>query len=253
MNWLNVVFAVFLVYFLTYWPIYGYFEFRYFVKGLSTGLTTKLKYYYTTILELWAPVIVILLLVAFGMLSFDNLGIRLPDINYSQFHKGFVYSIILMAGLLVATILYQVIAIKFSSKYREKYYEKLSKMDLPDSFKCMFPTTRKEKHAWTLVSLSAGITEEILYRGFLIYLLGSFFPGLPLILIIVISSFIFGLGHTYQGVSGVLRTSAMGLFFSILYICIGSILPGIIVHILIDFAANNMDHGSYVNGEGAGN
>ncbi|MEH7379023.1 CPBP family intramembrane glutamic endopeptidase [Bacillus sp. JJ1533] len=102
----------------------------------------------------------------------------------------------------------------------------------------MLPVTDKEKKIWNYVSLTAGITEEIIYRGFLIFALGYFFPGLSIGLVIILSSLMFGMAHTYQGfLTGVIRTTIFGLLFSILYIGIGSILPLIVFHFLIDYVA----------------
>ena len=100
------------------------------------------------------------------------------------------------------------------------------------------PVTNKEKKIWNFVSLTAGITEEIIYRGFLIFAFAYLFPDFSIWLVIILSSLLFGLAHTYQGfTTGVLRTTIFGVIFSILYIGIGSILPLIVIHFLIDYVA----------------
>ncbi len=66
--------------------------------------------------------------------------------------------------------------------------------------------------SWILAALG----EEIVYRGYLQKLLGSLFgnslPGI--LLAITISSLLFGLAHTEQGVVGVAVTTVDALFFS---------------------------------------
>ncbi|WP_307287850.1 CPBP family intramembrane glutamic endopeptidase [Bacillus sp. SORGH_AS_0510] len=52
---------------------------------------------------------------------------------------------------------------------------------------------------------------------------------------LILSSLLFGLAHTYQGISGVVRTTLIGLWFSIVYIGIGSIIPLIFFHALVDY------------------
>jgi membrane protease YdiL (CAAX protease family) len=100
------------------------------------------------------------------------------------------------------------------------------------------PVTEKEKKVWIYVSLTAGITEEIIYRGFLLFALSFLFPDLSVWLVILLSSILFGLAHTYQGfVTGVVRTTIFGIVFSVLYMGLGSIVPLIILHFLIDYLA----------------
>lgn len=83
-----------------------------------------------------------------------------------------------------------------------------------------------------------GVTEEIIYRGFLIFAFAFLFPHLSIWLIILLASLLFGLAHTYQGlITGVLRTTIFGMLFSILYIALGSILPLIVFHFLIAYFA----------------
>ena len=54
---------------------------------------------------------------------------------------------------------------------------------------------------------------------------------------ILSASVLFGLAHTYQGITGVVKTTIVGVLFSILYIGLGSILPIILLHFLLDYMA----------------
>jgi membrane protease YdiL (CAAX protease family) len=74
------------------------------------------------------------------------------------------------------------------------------------------------------VAISAGITEEILYRGFLTCVLVTSFPTIGIWLSIVVTACLFGLGHLYQGVSGMLRTFVLGLIMSLSYGATGTLL-----------------------------
>ena len=98
----------------------------------------------------------------------------------------------------------------------------------------MLPRTSRERALWVLLSLTAGICEEILYRGFLPAYLVRIFPGVPLVLAIVIAAALFGFGHIYQKLTGVLGTGVMGLLFGFLYFFTGSLFLPIIVHALFD-------------------
>ena len=77
----------------------------------------------------------------------------------------------------------------------------------------LLPVTQAERRLWLFVSLSAGICEELLYRGFLFGWLGGEFIGghhLSLIAALIISSIGFGLAHSYQGALGVIQTTLIG-------------------------------------------
>ncbi|MBB34116.1 MAG: hypothetical protein CME88_12610 [Hirschia sp.] len=97
------------------------------------------------------------------------------------------------------------------------------------------PRTPRELVWGLLVSVAAGICEEIAYRGFLLPYLHSLFT--PMILAIIVSSAIFGAAHLYQGILGVITTSFVGVLFAVLYLSTGTLIGPIIIHILMDIAA----------------
>jgi membrane protease YdiL (CAAX protease family) len=98
----------------------------------------------------------------------------------------------------------------------------------------LIPETSREARAFNLVSISAGICEEIIYRGFLILYLLAFFP---LWVAAVGSTLIFGLGHVYQGVTGIVKTSVVGAVLAGLFLLTGSLWAAIVVHTVIDLTS----------------
>ncbi len=98
----------------------------------------------------------------------------------------------------------------------------------------LLPNTGAERAAFILLSLSAGVCEEILFRGFLIRLLHDPAPGLPLAGALVVSSLVFGLGHAYQGFKGALGTAIAGLALGLVFLLSGSLIPAVILHALLD-------------------
>lgn len=98
----------------------------------------------------------------------------------------------------------------------------------------MLPNTALERAAWALLSLTAGVCEESYFRGFLIRVLHEQGPALPLTAALLASSLIFGLGHLYQGAKGVLGTTIGGAMFGLLFLLTGSLIPGVVLHALID-------------------
>lgn len=103
----------------------------------------------------------------------------------------------------------------------------------------MLPATALERRWWILVSLTAGITEEIVVRGCLLpdlhgWSAASPLMHLPLGVAWVLSSLVFGVAHLYQGVQGVVRTFLAGLFMGALAILSGGLALPIVVHVIID-------------------
>jgi uncharacterized protein len=77
----------------------------------------------------------------------------------------------------------------------------------------LLPTNNRERWAYAFVSLTAGICEEVLFRGLVIYLLRRFDPSLSVVWLVVISSVIFGFAHAYQGVQGIVSSACIGALF----------------------------------------
>ncbi len=54
---------------------------------------------------------------------------------------------------------------------------------------------------------------------------------------VVIGAVVFGIGHAYQGVIGMLRTTFVGLQLAILFVAVGSLVPGQVLHAGVDLVA----------------
>lgn len=229
--WLVIIFA------LVYEPIVGYFDFRKFKLAVKTNENARSRYYIHSIIGLWVPAIFILLLAAFTDLTYGDIGLTWPTINTETLGPVVTYTVLGIACLYLLVILYYLIGYHYSPKIRKSIVQ-AKEMELEKAgFSEILPTTEKEKRLWNYVSITAAITEEIIYRGFLIFALAYLFPNVSIWLIILMASLLFGLAHTYQGLSGVIRTTVFGLIFSILYMGLESIIPLMVLHFLIDYMA----------------
>ena len=230
--WLLIIFA------LLYEPIIGYFDFKKFKVDVRVNQNARLKFYKSSIIGLWIPTIFILLLVIFTELTLKNIGLSVPNINTDILGPLVTYSVFAVVLFYFFGLLYYSIGYHISDKVRKKMNQVNEKEWKNDDFSEILPVTNNEKRVWNYVSLTAGITEEIIYRGFLLFALSYLFPEFSIFFIIIFSSIFFGLAHTYQGfITGVVRTTVIGIIFSVLYIGIGSIFPLIIFHFLVDYVA----------------
>ncbi len=103
---------------------------------------------------------------------------------------------------------------------------------LPD-FSALIPVTIHERLLFAAMAISAGICEEIVFRGWLLAMLHST-VGLDGTALVLIAAAIFGLAHAYQGITGTILIALLGAVFCLLYIETGSLLIPILLHILVD-------------------
>jgi membrane protease YdiL (CAAX protease family) len=99
----------------------------------------------------------------------------------------------------------------------------------------LLPRTLPERVVFAFLSLSAGVGEEVAFRGFAI-------PGLVLLMgseweAALISSLAFGVLHGYQGWLGVVRTGAMGFVLASSFVLSGSLWPAIVAHAVLDLVS----------------
>lgn len=95
----------------------------------------------------------------------------------------------------------------------------------------LLPASRHERRWWIVLSLSAGICEELLYRGYLLHFLDA---QVGLGMAWLLSSLAFGFAHLYQGWRGIVSAAVTGLLLGLLAIGTGNLLLPIAVHILVD-------------------
>ena len=96
------------------------------------------------------------------------------------------------------------------------------------------PRTTAELAVFILVAITAGVWEELVYRGFALWYLS---PRVGLVGALTLSSVAFGAGHLYQGWRGFVLTTLLGLSFGLLYIGSSSLWWLMAAHALIDIQA----------------
>ncbi|MFH1148546.1 MAG: type II CAAX endopeptidase family protein [Pseudomonadota bacterium] len=85
----------------------------------------------------------------------------------------------------------------------------------------------------TLLVIVVAISEEIIFRGYLILRFGSITrdPSLS----VVLSAAIFSLGHGYEGSAGVATVGFLGAILALIYLWRGSLVAPIVMHFLQNF------------------
>jgi membrane protease YdiL (CAAX protease family) len=99
----------------------------------------------------------------------------------------------------------------------------------------VLPANPREARAFCAVAVTAGICEEVLYRGYLLWYLLTLGPG-RLAIAAAAAALIFGVGHAYQGARGIVNTAIAGGISMAVYLLTGSLLAPILLHTTLDLA-----------------
>jgi len=225
------MYIFFLIAVIAYYAIISIRAVRETKRMLNVPVTEKTKVdgYIKSMILNWSGVLAVLVMCLLADISFEDVGFRQISFEYNIWFSAIT---LIICGLFFAFLLYQIICYFVSEKYREETKEKCAN-SLGDSL----PRSKKEKTAWFGLSLSDGICEEIVLRGFLYFLLQAIFPNISIILVVVIASALFGIWHMDQGLQGSIRTAIYGALFGCLFLVTGSLIPGILLHFFCNYSS----------------
>jgi membrane protease YdiL (CAAX protease family) len=99
----------------------------------------------------------------------------------------------------------------------------------------LLPRTGPERGMFALLSVAAGVGEEIAYRGYALWALQLL--GVSSLSAAVLSSIAFGLLHVYQGPIGIIRTTLVGFVFAGGVLLSGGLIAAMSAHALVDLVA----------------
>ena len=98
------------------------------------------------------------------------------------------------------------------------------------------PRTGGEFRHFIIIAVTAGVCEEILYRGYLFWYLSSFIgtTALAWTAVVFAGAVIFGLAHSYQGRTGIVQVFVVALVMGGLYLLTRSLWIPMLAHAIID-------------------
>lgn len=111
----------------------------------------------------------------------------------------------------------------------------------------LLPGKPVEFAPYCALAITAGVCEEFLYRGFALAAMNR--AGLVPWAVVVITSLLFGLAHTYQGKSGIAATTLMGLVLGAFRLFSQSLLPVVVWHSAVDLVAGIAGPRYFVQGK----
>ena len=101
----------------------------------------------------------------------------------------------------------------------------------------LMPASRAEFALFAVLACTAGICEEFLFRGYLLWY-GSQF--MPVLWAGALQAVLFGVAHFYQGRRGIVLTGFAGVFLTAVTFVSGSIWPAVLIHALMDLNAGDL-------------
>ena len=226
------MYIIFLALTITYFIFFVLIVFRRINRFNGVPITEKMKCgtYCHLICGLWGGVLVVAVMLLIAGLSFEDIGIRHIRFDYGPWFTGIS---LFLGGMLLLFSLYQMIVLAISKKHKVAAEEKYGNHHVLSG---ILPRSKKEKRLWSLLSLSAGVCEEIIFRGFLVLLFQAIFPDISIFLLILIPNILFGIAHLYQRLAGVIGSALLGVLFMCLFLVTDSLIIPILLHFIYDFS-----------------
>ncbi|MGF6243981.1 MULTISPECIES: CPBP family intramembrane glutamic endopeptidase [Paraburkholderia] len=221
---LRQIFAVALV---ALQPFHGLRRTRSLQRFTSTA--GRLSAYRSIVLWTWTTSAVAVVLILPGNILLTER--RVDDMFWLLGVTPVRLGLSILIGILIFAFFVQMVFLGSTTDRRAQYAK------VAGSFRFFLPVTTEERCWWLAVSLTAGICEEVLYRGYLLQFFSGKFEGslsLGLTAAWLLSSVAFGLAHFYQGVRAIAKTAVVGALLGILAILTGNLILPILVHALMD-------------------
>lgn len=209
-------------------PVYARFNYPRFQQALADGVfDARARQYKRTTLRQWILTIAALAIWFRSGRSAEMLGLGFPS------GPRFWIGLLLAFGLALAWRRMLSAAVS-DEEGRERLLAQLQVV------RPLLPSTVRELRLFTMLSITAGVCEELLFRGYLIWYL-TIYIGLPGAA--VLSGIWFGLGHLYQGRRQAVRIIFVGFVFVLFYVGTGTLWIPMALHAALDAAQGRLAYG----------
>jgi membrane protease YdiL (CAAX protease family) len=230
---------LFVFVFVIIYPIAGYIGFKRLLKRVAGGATiNRGDMYRTTAIYHWTLFLVALILWSNSARPWSGLGIEVVV-------DGWFLAALGLTSAAIVSLVVQVRQVATAGQADvAKLRAQFGKLAL------IIPQNGNELARFNLLSITAGIVEELLWRGFLIWYLGQF---MPLWAAAIISGVGFGLAHAYQGLEHLPKLALVGCVFAGLYLLSGSIWLPMILHAALDILQGRLAYNVISRSDGTDN
>jgi membrane protease YdiL (CAAX protease family) len=189
------------------------------MEEIRLTVSDKKKFYLANAGVLWIGAIMVFVLWLLALRPLEEMGFRSPILDLL---------VMSLTGLFVVA-------------YVIETYTELSREGNEDEIlksAAFLPQNKEELGYFMILAISAGICEEIVYRGFLVNYLMAVIDDriLAFNVAVIFPAVIFGIVHMYQGIKSVLKIAIMSLLFSTIFIFSESLLIVVLLHAGVDIA-----------------
>ena len=188
----------------------------------------RMLWYKMTFVELWVVTAAIVWIWSSQARDWPDLGIGFEAGLWSWLTVG-------ATALMIAVLGVQVWSLGRSPEAVESARAELEAAGMQDL--SIMPQTQQEYRATQALGLTAGITEEVIFRGYLIWAF-SLFVHVWIAAAMALALFVFM--HRYQDIRGQVRVAIVGALMTALFLISGSLYPGIVLHAAIDLFSIGM-------------
>ena len=191
---------------------------------------TRPQKYRGTIVMLWLMAVAVIAVWFASGRPLAELGLRAPSTHF--FIGGMALAIAASTALAA-----QVIIVQRNPKAQENVARQI---EGDDRIMAFLPATKAELQTFRLLSFTAGVAEEIVFRGFMLW---GFAHWMHPALAAALSLAIFTAAHLYQeSLGALLRVAMIGLILTLFVMLSGSLWPAILVHIAVDLSSGEVTH-----------
>lgn len=208
--------------FVVMYPVAGVLGFRRLMRRIAAGHPVdRLHVYRNTMIGHWVLLVVAMLIWWTAGRPWSGLGLYWNSEPAWGIATGVVFVVVAIVILLRQLREVARADARTVSKLRDRL----------GSLEAVVPRTLPELRRFHAVSFTAGVVEELLWRGYLVWYLSQFWP---LGIAALASTLAFGAAHGYQGWRQVPSITAVGAALTGLYLLTGTLWTSIALHIAID-------------------
>ena len=206
-------------------PLRAYFGMRSLKLASASGLVPlRRRLWWRAIAMQWLLVAIVVELWLVTPQDFEVLGLMLKP-------TAGLTGVLVGVATIVSLVLRQRGGLATDEALRARVRERLAPVER------LLPRNRGEFPLFSALAITAGVCEEFLFRGFLLWYAAQW---LPLPVAALLQAVAFGVGHAYQGARGVMLTGVAGLFFTGVRLVAGSLWPAMLIHALMDLHAGDL-------------
>lgn len=203
-------------------PVWDYFETR--SLKAKRGERARVRYYRQTLIWLSAATCIACWADGFGAL-FTLRGLGIGAVWMIR-HPWSWWLLTVLVALIVAVQLVLPV-VQVSIRYRKRPFLEPKQLQ---PLRFFLPASKVERRWFAALCLTAGFTEEVLFRGFLLRYLHTAPLHLGFVWSALAAALVFAAHHLYQGRKGFLSSALAGLIFTAILLVTGNLAAGMLYH-----------------------